>query len=293
MTNFPKTPLAHSSQKLRNITPETTVTAQTNPPTVIQLLKGIFALTVLLSASALLGQAVSTEGPVWSVTATAGFTSTFQMVLGSTFGPGQDVQDKLTAGVSNAFLKGDNISVFGWSTTDLSIVVPNWQAGALYKLPLLHRHNQSLFLTVGGQRWLLPLVKTGSKDWLATGNLTYGRSLKHLQVFGSADSYSLLKSNLPKGSALYSQLYTQHVLLNRHGVNLALREGPAYTYSWGFYGCNGNRVVRYGGSLLASWKGTTLEALYRRQFGLQDNITNNGYWSFLITRQFSGPLRLE
>jgi hypothetical protein len=256
----------------------------------------MLALSVLLS-TAVHGQAVSSaaakEGPLWSVSATGGFTSTFQMVLGSTFGPGQDLQDKLTAGVSNAFLKGDNASVFGWSTTDLSIIVPNWQAGILYKVPVLRRRKQTLFLTVGGQRWLLPLVKTGSKDWLVTGNLTYGRSLKHLQAFASADSYSLVKSNLPKGSALYSQIYTQHVLLNRHGVNLTLREGPAYTYSWGFYGCNGNRVVRYGASLLTSWKGTTLEAGYRKQFALQDNITNNNYWSFLFTKQFSGPFHRD
>jgi hypothetical protein len=263
----------------------------------LRLSSGMLVLSVILSNPAVHGQAVSSASPrevsMWSVSATAGFTGTFQMVLGSTFGPGQDLQDKLTAGVSNAFIRGDNVSVFGWSTTDLSILVPNWQAGVLYKLPVLRRRNQTLFLTVGVQRWLLPLVKTGSKDWLATGNLTYGRSLKHLQAFASADSYSLVRSNLPQGSSLYSQIYTQHVLLNRHGVNLTLREGPAYTYSWGFYGCNGNRVVRYGGSLLTSWKGTTLEAGYRKQFPLQDNIPNNGYWSFLITRQFSGSFRRD
>ena len=233
------------------------------------------------------------EGPLWSVTATGGFANTFQMVLGSTFGPGKDLQDKLTAGVSNAFVKHDNLSVFGWSTTDLSIIVPNWQAGVFYKVPVLSRKKQTLLLTVGGQRWLLPLVKTGSRDWLAAGNLTYATSVKRVPFFVSGDSYSLLKSNLPTGSALYSQIYTQHVLLNRYGVNLTLRQGPAYTYSWGFYGCNGNRVFRYGGSLLTSWKGTTLEAMYRKQVGLQDGITHNNYWSFLFSRQFSGALRLK
>jgi hypothetical protein len=264
---------------------------------VLRLSKRILILSVMLSTPAVYGQAVSgaasEEKPMWSLSATGGFTSTFEMVLGSTFGPGEDLQDKLTAGVSNAFLRGDTVSMFGWSTTDLSIIVPNWQAGVLYKLPVLLRNKQTLFLTAGGQRWLLPLVKTGSRDWLATGNLTYGRSIKHLQVFASADSYSLIKSNLPKGSSLYSQIFTQHVLLNRHGANLTLREGPTYTYSWGFYGCNGNRVVRYGGSLLTSWKGTTLEAGYRKQFALQDNIPNNNYWSFLFTRQFSGTFHRD
>ena len=271
---------------------EKTVRAQTNRRTVFSLSMGTLVIGVLFSTFVVHGQTVSSaadkEGPTWSVSATGGFASTFQMVLGSTFGPGQDLQDKLTAGVGNAFLRGDNIDVFGWSTTDLSIVVPNWQAGVLYKLPVLRRKNQTLSLTVGGQRWLLPLVKTGSKDWLATENLTYGTSLKRTPVFISEDSYNLLKSNLPTGSALYSQIYAQHALLHRRGVDLTLREGPAYAYSWGFYGCNGNRVFRYGGSLISSWRGTSLEATYRRQVALQDKIPDNGYWSFLLTKQFTG-----
>jgi hypothetical protein len=228
------------------------------------------------------------EAPAWAVNTVAGFASTFQMVLGSTFGPGHDVQDKLTIGVNNALLTGDTFSSFGWSTTDLPTATPNWQAGLLYKLPILRQKNQGLSLTVGGQRWLLPLVKTGSKDWLVTGNLTYGTSLKRIPVFISEDSYSLVKSNLPTGSALYSQIYTQHALLHRHGVDLTLREGPAYAYSWGFYGCNGNRDFRYGGSLISSWRGTSLEATYRRQVALQDKIPDNGYWSFLFSKQFTG-----
>jgi len=255
---------------------------------------GIMVLSVFFSSSFALAQAIpsksveSKDPLAWSVNLTGGFSSTFQMVLGSTFGPGHDFQDKMTAGVSNVFLKGDSISTFGWSTTDLSIVVPDWQAGLLYQVPIVRRKNQNLTLTVGGQRWLLPLVKTGSKDWLATGNLTYGTSVKRVPVFVSEDSYSLLKSNLTKGSAVYSQVYTQNRLLHRNGFNLALREGPAYTYSWEFYGCNGNRVFRYGGSLISTWKGTSFEAMYRRQVALQDKIPDNGYWSFLISRQFGG-----
>jgi hypothetical protein len=100
-----------------------------------------------------------------------------------------------------------------------------------------------------------------------------------------------LRSTLPTGSALYSQVYTQHVLLERRGFQLALREGPANSYSWGLYGIEGNRVVRYGGSLIATWKGTRFEAGYRKQFGLQDGIPNNGYWSFLLTRQVTKAFR--
>jgi len=126
-----------------------------------------------------------------------------------------------------------------------------------------------------------------------TGNLTYGTSVKRIPVFISEDSYSLVKSNLPTGSALYSQIYTQQLLAKRRGFHIAMREGPAYTYSWGLYGLSGSRVVRYGGALIWSWKGTTLETAYRKQFGLQDGIPNNGYWSVLLTRQFTGVFHAE
>jgi hypothetical protein len=229
--------------------------------------------------------------PAWTVSLTSGFTNTFQLILGDTFGKGADFQDKLTVGLNNALTTGDSVSMFGWSTTDLPSETPNWQAGVLYKVPLLRRKNQTLFLTAGGQRWVLPMVGSGTKDWFVTGNLTYGTSVKRIPIFVSEDSYSLLKSTLPTGSAVYSQIYTQHVLLRRHGFQLALRQGPAFSYSWGLYGIYGNRVVRYGGSLIVSRKGTTLEAGYRKQFGLQDGIPNNGYWSFLLTRQLTAALR--
>jgi len=261
--------------------------------------KGILSLSLLLVSLAVPAQRAPVpraEGrpePAWSVTMTGGFTNTFQLILGGTFGTGPDFQNKLTAGVNNAFLKGDSVSTFGWSTTDVPSATPNWQAGLVYKLPLLRRNNHSLSVTGSGQRWILPLVGRGTKDWFVMGNMTYGTSVGRIPVFVSADSYSLVKSNLPKGSAVYSQIYTQQPLLNRHGLHLALREGPAYTYSWGLYGASGNRVVRYGAALISSWKGAALEAGYRQQFGLQDKIPNNRYWSILLTRQFGGTFRRD
>jgi hypothetical protein len=253
---------------------------------------------VLLSAALFLPMVVQAQvtsgsesepkpAPTWTVSMTGGVTNTFQMILGDTFGAGSDYQNKLTASMNNAFTSGDSLSLFGWTTTDLPSETPNWQAGLLYKLPILRRRNHRLFLTAGGQRWVLPMVGTGSKDWFVTGNLTYGTTVKRIPIFVSEDSYSLLKSTLPTGNALYSQVYTQHPLFERHGFQLALRQGPAYTYSWNLYGISGNRVVRYGGSLIASWKGSTLEAGLRKQFGLQDGIPNNCYWSFLLTRQLT------
>ena len=267
--------------------------------TALHFFKSILFICVLMLP--VVGQAESTPStalggkpaPTWSLGVTGGFANTFQMTLGGTYGKGPAFQNKLTAGVNNAFLKGDSLSTFGWSTTDVPSATPNWQAGLLYKLSLLRRENHSLSVTGGGQRWILPMVGHRTKDWVVTGNMTYGTSVKRIPVFISEDSYSLVKSNMPTGHELYSQIYTQHPLMNRHGLRLALREGPAYTYSWGFYGCTGNRVVRYGGSLISSWKETTLEAGYRQQFGLQDKIPNNRYWSLLVARQFGGTFHHE
>jgi hypothetical protein len=253
------------------------------------------ALTLVALCSVAQSQSVLTSArqgkpdPTWSVTLTGGYANTFQLILGSKFGKGPDFQNKMVAGVNNPFLRGDSLSAFGWSTTDIPSATPNWQAGLLYKLPLLQRENHSLFLTASGQRWILPMVGPGTKDWFVIENLLYGTSVKRIPLFVSEDAYTLVKSNLPTGSALYSQIYTQQPLFKHHGLRLGLREGPAYTYSWGLYGCSGNRVLRYSGALIASWKGASLETSYRKQFGLQDEIPNNGFWSVLLTRQFSGP----
>jgi hypothetical protein len=258
------------------------------------LLLSAFLLPVIsLAGSIPSAEMVGRPAPSWSVAVTGGFSNTFQLILGGKYGEGPDFQNKLTAGVNNAFLKGDNMSMFGWSTADVPSATPNWQAGLLYRLPLLRRRNNFLSVTGSGQRWILPMVGHGTKDWFVIGNMTYGTSVRRIPVFISEDSYSLVKSNLPTGHALYSQIYTQQPLLYRHGLRLALREGPAYTYSWGLYGCSGNRVVRYGGTLISSWKSTTLEAGYCQQFGLQDKIPNNRYWSLLVTRQFGGSFHGE
>jgi hypothetical protein len=263
------------------------------------MLKSIWILCFVCLSSAVVAEQLPDKvvetrpAPTWTVSLTGGYANTFQLIPGDTFGEGPDFQDKLTAGVNNAFMRGDSVSLFGLSTTDFPSSTPNWQAGLLYKAPLLRRKNHTLSLTGGGQRWILPLVGPGTKDWFVTGNLTYGTSIRKIPVFVSEDSYSLVKSNLPTGNALYSQIYTQQRLFHGHGLQLALREGPAYSYSWGLYGCSGNRVLRYGGTLVTSWKGNTLEAGLRKQWGLQEGIPNNRYWSLLLTRQFSGGFHHE
>jgi hypothetical protein len=225
----------------------------------------------------------------WTVALQGGFTNTFQLVLGGTFGKGADWQNRLTLSLNNLWREGDSLSAFGWSTTDLPTATPNWQAGMMYKNRIFKTKRHSLVLGGGGQRWVLPSVKTGAKDWLLAGNLVYTTSIGRVPITVTQDSWSLLRSTLPTGSALYTQVNTQHTLLKREGLQLALRHGPHYTYAWGFYGAQGNRVVRYAATLVATWKGTTFEGGCRQQFGLQNGIRNNRYWSILVTRQLTSP----
>ncbi|HUA82404.1 MAG TPA: hypothetical protein VMB85_00995 [Bryobacteraceae bacterium] len=221
----------------------------------------------------------------FTVNLNAGMASTFQMPLGGSFGAGPDVTETLTASLNHAFLNGDSLSVFGWDSVDLPSPRPDWQSGLSYAAPLLRRGRQSLTLEVGVQRWLLPNVVTGAKDWLFSGNLTYGTKVKNIPLYISESSWSLVKSTLPTGSAIYTQVYTQHRLLKRRDFELLLRQGPAHSYSWGFYGLQGNCVLHYAGSVAAVWKGNTLSAEYRQQFGLQDKVPNAHYWEFSWSRQ--------
>lgn len=257
------------------------------------MFRRLIVCAVFVPAAAMAGGLIDATGDkppaaVWSVSLQGGYASTFQLMLGGTFGEGPDFQNKLTAGVSNLLRSGDNLSFYGWSTTDLPSVSPNWQAGFSYKERILRRGRHAVSLGGGVQRWLFPLVKTGSNDWLATGTVNYSTSVKHVPISVTSDSFSLLASTLPLGSLLYTQIQTQHALLKRGRYQLSLRHGPMHTYSWGFWGANGNRIVRYGAALALAHNNTTVEFGCRQQFGLQDKIAYNRFWTVLVTRQISG-----
>ena len=249
---------------------------------------------ILVPAAAVAGGLISAPGenprldPAWTVSLQGGYANTFQLMLGGTFGHGPDIQNRLTASISNLVRSGDSLTFFGWSTTDAASLTPNWQAGAGYKSRILHKRHQTILIGGGVQRWLFPNVKTGANDWLATGTLTYATLVKHVPVTVTEDSYSLLVSTLPTGSLLYTQIQAQHSLLKHEHYQLSLRHGPAHTYGWGFYGAAGNRVVRYGAAVALTWNDTTIELGCRQQFGLQDRVPYNRFWNFLVTRQMSG-----
>ena len=252
---------------------------------------------VLFTAAARAGGMISVTdekplAPVWSVSLQGGYASTFQLMLGGTFGEGPDFQNKLTASASNLLRNGDNLSFYGWATTDLPGVAPNWQAGFSYKERILRKGRHSVSLGGGMQRWLFPLVKTGSNDWLATGTANYSTSVKRVPISVTSDSFSLLTSTLTLGSLLYTQIQTQHSLWKRGHYQLSLRHGPMHTYSWGFWGATGNRIVRYGAALTVVRDNTSVEFGCRQQFGLQDKIPYNRFWTVLVTRQMSGGFHL-
>ena len=136
------------------------------------------------------------------------------------------------------------------------------------------------------KRQRLPSVKTGANDWLTHESLTFLSRLGSLPITVTSDSWSLLKSPLPTGTVLHTQVWLQHRLLKREAFEISFRHGPAHTYSWGFYGAQGNRVIRYQTMLGLAWKGATLEGGYRQQFGLQPGIPDNSYWQFAVSRTF-------
>jgi len=233
------------------------------------------------------GEADGASARSVSVNMTVGITSTFQMPLGGAFGLGPDLLDTMSVSLNNAFRSGDSLSVFGWNSTDLRSITPDWQGGLGYDARLFRRGRQSLTIGVGVQRWVLPNVATGAKDWLSVGHLTYGTSVKGVPLYVTENSWSLMKSTLPTGSAIYTQVYTQHSLVKKENFELVFRQGPSHSYSWNFYGLNGNCVLHYGGSLAAIWRGNVVSGGYHRQFGLQDGIPNSNYWEFSLTRQLA------
>ncbi len=223
----------------------------------------------------------------WTGSVSSGFADTFQLTLGGMFGEGPAWQNKVQVNLNNAFRAGDAVSVYGWNTHDTPSHSNDWDVGVWYRMPIWSRRGQQLQGGASLQKWRFPSVKTGSNDWLVGGNLTYSAKVFGLPVVAFSDSRTLLYSPLPKGTLLHSQAYAQHSIYKSDTVQLALRHGPQHTWSWNFYGTNGNRVVRYGATAVITWKQTTIEGGYRKQWGMQPGIADNRYWAFMVTQAFS------
>jgi len=233
----------------------------------------------------------STPQPIWVTSLQTGMADAFQLTLGGTVGDGPAWQNKVTTGLFNAFRAGDSFSVYAWDTVDARSHVNNWQAGLGNKVRVIKKRNHVLALGSGVQRWLFPSVKSGVKDWLVPGSLTYQKKLYKFPFRVTSDSSTVVSSPLPLGSLLHTQTWLQHKILQRDRVQITFKHGPAHTYSWGFWGTNGNRIFRYQTMLAIKFKDMSLEGGYRKQVGLQDGIQNNNYWQFAVTRTFSRPFR--
>lgn len=222
----------------------------------------------------------------WTTVIQTGFADTFQLTLGGMFGKGPAFQNKASVILNNPFRGGDSITVSGTDTFDTPGHSNDWMAGVVYRARVYGRRGHYLTLGGGVERWRFPSVLKGTQDWLTTYNATYVTKVKTVPVTVQSNSWTLLDSSLPKGSLVHTQVWMDHPLVNRDAIQLLLRHGPQHTYSWNFYGTNGNRVVRYAGALVLSWRHHSLEAGYRQQLGLQPRIPDNRYWYVMVSRVF-------
>lgn len=224
--------------------------------------------------------------PAWTITLQSGLADTFQLTLGGMFGAGPAWQNRLTLGRANAFRRGDALSVYGWDTYDARDSSHNYQAGLGYKAVAWTRGAQSLTLGSGFQHWRFPSVKTGTHDWLVPGTLAWAGKVGPQAYLVTGDSWTLLASPLARGTLLHTQSWLRYPIFRSEWLRVEVRHGPAHTYSWGFYGTSGHRVMRYQTMLELRFKNVSVEGGWRRQWGLQTGIADNNYWQVALIRSF-------
>jgi hypothetical protein len=223
----------------------------------------------------------------WVTSIQSGFADTFQLTLGGMFGEGPAWQTRITTGWTNVARAGDTLFIYGWDTHDTPSHSNDYQAGIGYKSPVWRRGSQSLSLGTGFQHWRFPSVKTGTMDWLVPGNLMYQAKAGTVPLIVTSDSWTLLSSPLPAGTLLHTQAWVEHPLIRHDAMKVVFRHGPAHTYSWNFYGTNGNRVLRYQTMVIISFGFITVDGGWRKQWGQQPGIQKNQYWQFSVTRTFT------
>jgi len=248
--------------------------------------------TLLILAALVASLAAQPSAPqVLSTSVQTGLTDTFQLLLGGMFGEGPAWQNRVTTGVSNVFHSGDTLSIFAADSFDTRCYRNNWQFGMGYKRAIFKKGTHLVTLGSGVQRWLFPMVKTGSNDWLLPGNVNYQAKGRRFSFAATGDSLTLLKSSLATGSLVHTQGWVQYNILDRDGIKIAFRNGPAHTYSWNFWGANGSRIIRYQTMLTITTREVTIEGGYRKQWGLQAGIRDKNFWQVAVVRTFSRKLR--
>lgn len=221
---------------------------------------------------------------VWTSAVQTGLTERFQLALGGLFGGGPAWQSRLDAAASNVWREGDALYLYGAESMDLDSLRSDWQAGAGYRRPLMKRSRHEISASAGLQHWKFANVFRGANDWLSHENLTLRSRLRPFALTVTSDSLSLLASPLPTGTLLHTQVWMEHPVWSRDAVQALVRHGPAHTYSWGFYGAHGHRVVRYQSAVVLAAAGAKFEFGYRQQIGLQPRVPDNRLWHFTVSR---------
>ncbi|MDX2154254.1 MAG: hypothetical protein SFV54_26170 [Bryobacteraceae bacterium] len=240
-----------------------------------------WAMLVLLAAApAIRGQELRRG---WVTTVQSGLAETYQLALGGVFGQGPSWQNRVETGISNVWKQGDYWYVYGADSNDLRSHQDNWLAGLSYRRPVWARGRQQVVLGGGLQHWKFRSVRDGSNDWLTAESLTY-RYSGRVPFTVTSDSYTVVASRFAKGSLVTTQAWLEHRLSKRESPRIVFRHGPAETYSWGFWGTNGNRVWRYQSMLSFAWKTTRIEGGLRKQWGMHRGIPDNTLWQFSVSR---------
>ncbi len=246
------------------------------------LMVAVVLMAGVLVARAVGQETVSKSHPV-TTTIQTGFADTFQLTLGGFFG-GTAWTNRVETAVGNTIRSGDAVYLFGSDSMDIQNVRNNWMTGLGYRSVLWRRAGQQLAGSIDLQHWKLSSVRQGTNDWLSHENLTYRNTQTPLAFTVSADSWNLYSSPLPLGSILYTQLWVDHPIVRSDRVSVLFRHGPAHTVGLGFYGAEGNRVIRYQTALVIGTKETKLEGGFRRQWAFQRGIPENGFWHVTLTQ---------
>jgi hypothetical protein len=238
--------------------------------------------TVLYGADALSGA----RSPSLTGRVETGFADTFQLTLGGTFGAGPAWHNRVSVAAANAFRSGDTVTFSGFYTADLPSHARDWTAALGYKMRVLRGNRQQLTLGASIERWRLPSVLAGAQDWILGGQASYTRTIRGVPLTVQSVSWTHLHSPLPQGSLVHTTAWFSHPLKESRWLRLTLRHGPQHTYSWGFYGTRGHRVVRYASALVLSHGRTDLELGCRQQLGLQPRIPDNRLWHAALSQTF-------
>ena len=223
----------------------------------------------------------------WTTVLQTGLADRFQLTLGGLFGNGPAWQSRFESGLSNLWTPGDSLFLYGAESFDLDAKRSDWQAGFGYRRPVLNRPRHSLTASLGFQHWEFANVLSGTRDWLAHENLTWRSRHRPFALNVTADSWTLLHSSLPRGSLIHTQVWMEHSLWSKDTTQILFRHGPAHTYSWGFYGTQGHRIVRYQTAISLAVGATRFEVGLRQQLGLQPRIPDNQFWHFLVSRSIT------